>query len=161
MLSMSIENNVLNLNNWDTYPVVSTVYSGPLRVLAGIVQLVAGTALGVVSLLFGWVNGTDAWRSDLEINAKEIVHGAGNLIRGIVALCPLAGNLLIYLYDISPLGTVVLSRDADGLYTMPRVSVPGLNNMGTIRGKELNFSFGNFVIDTANGIVPAGWVLRP
>jgi|GEM_PF-1866749 len=159
MLSVSIENQVKNLNKWDTYPVVSTIYSGPLRIIASAVQIVAGASLTIVSALFGWINGSDIWKQDITINAKEILHGIGNLARGSVALIPCVGNLLIYLYDKSPLGTVVLSRDSDGLYTLPHVDVPGFKNMGTIRGRELNIRFGSFIVDTANGIVPSGWVL--
>lgn len=131
-----------------------------MRIIASAVQIVAGATLTIVSVLFGWINGSDVWKQDITINAKEILHRIGNLARGGVALIPCVGNLLIYLYDKSPLGTVVLSRDSDGLYTLPRVDVPGFRNMGTIRGRELNIHFGSFIVDTANGIVPSGWVLQ-
>jgi hypothetical protein len=156
---MSIENQVKGLNKWDTYPVVSTIYSGPLRIIASAIQIVAGALLAIVSALFGWINGSDIWKQDIAINATEVLHGIGNLTRGMVALVPGLGNLLIYLYDKSPLGTVVLSRDSDGLYTLPQGDIPGFSNMGTVRGRELNIRSGNFVIDTANRIVPRGWVL--
>lgn len=69
-------------------------------------------------------------------------------------------TVIIYLYDKSPLGAVVLSRDSDGLYTLPRVNVPGFTNIGTIKGHELKIHFGNFIVDTKNGIVPSGWILQ-
>ncbi len=158
MTSISIENHITALNKWDVYPVVSTIYSGPARILAAAVQIVAGTALAIVSAAFGWLINKNAWINDVKTNIKEIGHGVGNLIRGVVASCPFAGNLAIYLYEKSG-AKVILKRDAEGYYTLPHVNVPGFVNMGTIRGRELNIRFGSFVVDTANGILPEGWVL--
>src|SRR5262245_11899647 len=118
MVSISIENHVKTLNSWDVYPVVSTIYSGPARILAAAVQIVAGIALAIVSAIFGWLISKNTWMSDVTTNVKEIGHGVGNLIRGIVATCPFAGNLAIYLYEKST-AKVVLKRDADGFYTLP------------------------------------------
>lgn len=55
MLSVSIENQIKTLNKWDSYPVVSTVYSGPLRIIASAIQIVAGAVLTIVSAFFGWI----------------------------------------------------------------------------------------------------------
>jgi hypothetical protein len=159
MLSISIENHVKFLNEWDVYPIISTVYSGPARILAAAVQIIAGTALAIVSVVFGWLINRNAWMNDFKTNFKEIGHGMGNLIRGVIATCPFVGNLAIYLYEKSSGAKVVLKRDADGYYTLPHVNVPGFVNMGTFKGHELNIRFGSFVVDTANGILPEGWVL--
>src|SRR6185295_17488653 len=86
MLSLSIENQVKSLNKWDSYPLVSTIYSGPFRILASAVQVIAGAILTAVSVFFGWMNGVDMWKQDVAINVTEILHGVGNLIRGIIAL---------------------------------------------------------------------------
>lgn len=158
MTSISIENHIKTLNRWDVYPVVSTIYSGPARILSATVQIVAGIALAAVSAAFGWLINKNSWINDIKINSKEIGHGAGNLIRGIVASCPFAGNLAIYLYEKSQI-KVVLKRDTDGYYTLPHVNTPEFVNLGTIRGRELNIRFGSFVVDTAKGILPKGWVL--
>ena len=89
-----------------------------------------------------------------------IFHGIGNLIRGVIATCPLLGNIIIYVYDQSFLGRTVLRRDAQGFYTLPHFNLPGFTNQGIIRGRELNLHIGDFHIDTANGILPEGWVLE-
>lgn len=158
MLSISIENHVKTLNSWDVYPVVSTIYSGPARILAAVVQIVAGTALAIVSAAFGWLISKNTWINDIKTNVKEIDHGVDNLIRGIVATCPFAGNLAIYLCEKSE-AKVVLKRDADGFYTLPHVNVPGFVNMGTLKAREFNIYCGDFIVDTASGILPEGWVL--
>lgn len=158
MPTISIENHVKDLNEWDVYPVVSTIYSGPARILAATVQIVAGTALAIISATFGWLISKNTCMSDIETNVTELGHGIGNLIRGLVATCPFAGNLAIYLYEASE-SKVVLKRDAKGYYTLPHVDIPGFVNIGTFKGRELNIRCGNFVVDTANGILPEGWVL--
>lgn len=159
-ISMSIEGFAKTLNKWDTTPVISTVYSGPARTMVAVAQIVMGVIVGIFSVAFGWINGLNDWKNSVKINFKECCHGIGNLVRGLIATCPLAGNLTIYLYEKSPFGPVVLRRGADGLYTMPHLSVPGFSNMGTMKGRELNINAGDFHLDTANGIVPDGWVLE-
>lgn len=154
---MSIENCVTSLNEWDKCFLVSTVYSGPARILAGLVQIVAGAVLGVISAVFGWMNGEDDWWRDVKVNCKEFGHGIGNVFRGIIAAVPIVGNIVFSLYH----PTFVLRRDADGLYTLPHFDVPGFRNFGVFRGDEINIHAGDFVIDTRNGVVPEGWVLEP
>lgn len=160
MASISFEGFAKTLNKWDVYPGISSVYSGPVRTLVSVAQIVSGVALGLFSCAFGWIGDTSAWANNITTNFKEICNGVGNLARGIVATCPLLGNLVIYLYEKSPLGTTVLRRDADGLYTLPHVDVPGFKYTGTLRSKELKIHAGNFHIDTENGIVPSGWILE-
>ncbi|MEL7430913.1 MAG: hypothetical protein AAGI90_00075 [Chlamydiota bacterium] len=159
MATVSFEGFSQKLNKWDIYPGVSTVYSGPVRILVAIAQVVSGVALGIFSCAFGWTNGASSWGKNVSANAQETWCGACNLVRGVVATVPVLGNLLIYLYENSPLGPTVLRRDASGLYTLPPVDVPGFKNMGTITGEELNIRIGDFHIDTKNGIVPQGWIL--
>ena len=162
MFSVSIESHVKSLNQFDDCPVISTVYSGPLRILASIVQMVAGAVFLGLSIAFGWMNDDEnAWLRDIEINSNEIIHGIGNFFRGVIALVPFAGNLVLFLYNNLNLSeSVVLKRDADGCYTLPHVDVPGFKNTGTFRGQEINIRCGDFVVDTARGIVPPGWVLK-
>lgn len=144
MASVSFEGLAKTLNKWDVYPAVSTVYSGPLRVLVSVSQIVSGVALGLFSCFFGWIRGASSWANNVVTNFKEVCHGVGNLVRGVIATCPLLGNLVIYLYEKSPLGAIVLRRDANDFYTFPHVNEPGFGNMGNFRGKELNvrLSFG-------------------
>lgn len=56
---------------------------------------------------------------------------------------------------------IVLKRDPDGFYTLPHFEVPGYKNTGIHRSLEIFMKIGTFVIDTKNGIVPPGWILKP
>lgn len=161
-----IENEIrgFDLSLWDRYPMVSTLYSGPLRIIAGAIQIAVGAIFTILSAFFWAMNRSDLWARNIGINAKEILHGVGNLIRGSIACIPCLGNLLIYLYDRhdqSVLEPVILRRGSDGVYTLPSLNLPWLQTgEGSIRGQELKIRHGNFVIDTKNGIVPPGWTLE-
>ena len=160
MTTASIEGFAKTLNKWDTYPVISTVYSGPIRTLVAVAQIVMGVVLGIFSVAFGWLIDSSSWTNNIKANFREFGHGIGNLVRGIIATCPLIGNLTIYLYEKSPFAPIVLKRDPDGLYTLPHFEVPGYSNYGTVKSKELVINAGDFHLDTAKGIVPDGWVLQ-
>lgn len=166
MLSMSIEKCVSgNLNKWDTTPGLSTIYSGPLRILASTVQIVAGSILTIISALFGWIGGVDNWQKDITINAKEIAYGLRNLVRGSIASVPGLGNLLIYLFDKSSCcgkgHLYVLRRGPDGCWIVPEAALPTLIFSGGRTGaQDLEIDTPELYINTARGIVPEGWVIE-
>lgn len=54
----------------------------------------------------------------------------------------------------------ILKRDADGLYTLPHFKMPGFTNEGNSRAAEFNIHVGDFVLDTAAGVLPPGWTIQ-
>jgi len=77
------------------------------------------------------------------------------LFLGLVGIVALA----VYVY-IQRSRAFVLERDSEGYYTLPHFEVPGFKNEGTFKSPEIKICVGKFVIDTANGIVPPGWILK-
>lgn len=111
MLLDRIENYADSLKKWDHYPIASSLYSGPARILSGGVQIVAGAAFAGFAAIYGWQNDLSDWWGDTKANIREIGHGGSNIIRGIVASCPFAGNLTLYLYDTSSFGVIGLKKE--------------------------------------------------
>lgn len=96
------------LTKWDHTPGMSTLYSGPTRMFLGAVQVVVGSALALISLLFGAFNeeknNLKEWKDRVIFHVIEAGHGLGNILRGIVALVPVIGNGLLKIYDGTFLG---------------------------------------------------------
>lgn len=159
MLTFSIENRVKYLNEWDTVPIASTIYSGPLRALSGGIQIVVGTIFTALAILFGGCVGLGSWKQKIVSNAKEVGHGIGNIVRGCVATIPLGGNGAIYLYQKFFDDTVYLRRDSKGFLIIP--DHPELVFFKGAKTKHLYSCSQNLFIDTKNGVIPKGWVYEP
>lgn len=157
-MRINIDRYLEGVGKWDVYPGVSTVYSGPIRILSSAVQLVVGSIFCMIVLTAGRLTDKENWKNDFDVNFKEVRCGLYNLIRGVIALIPLFGNALIYFYRDS--GPIVLKRDEDGLYTFPDVKIDNLNIKRPMRGDEIKLKIGDFEIDTARGVMPKGWVLQ-
>jgi hypothetical protein len=81
----------------------------------------------------------------------------------VVALAAIAAMVAIVMMSITPSYTpkFTLKRDSEGYYTLPRFEVPGfINKSDHHKSKEFNIRAGDFVLDTANGILPSGWAIE-
>lgn len=156
MLTFSIENRVKYLDELDTIPIVSTFYSGPLRFIAGVIQVVVGTIFSGLSIVFGWVGGCKSWKRKININVTEVYYGIGNLVRGQVAAVPFAGNAMIYLYEKIFGATYYLRRDSEDFLIFP--NHPELKDYRGVKTKHIYRCSENFFIDTKNRAIPRGWI---
>ncbi len=73
----------------DHIPLVSTV-SGVARVAFGLIQ----TCVGVVAFPF-----QVALRVSNHVRPFILINGFANIIRGSIAIVPIGGNIILYLYD--------------------------------------------------------------
>ncbi len=149
-----------NYTWWDRIPLASTLYSGPVGITKGMIQVVDGVVRANLALTTGLFKGNTSWKKDLKVSVMSSVYGLRNLVRGMVALIPFVGNLAIIIYEKSPFGPYILERDSEGMYIVPRFSVPGFTNTATMSMREVQICVPDFTIDTAKGIVPDGWILR-
>lgn len=79
-----------------------------------------------------------------------------------VALLAIAAMVAIVMMSTASSYTpkFILKRDSEGYYTLPQFEVPGFSNKGNYQAKELYIRAGDFVLDTANGILPFGWAIE-
>jgi hypothetical protein len=159
MLTFSIENRVKTLNEWDTVPIASTLYSGPSRVLSGVIQIVVGAIFTALAIVFGSCAGLSTWKRKIVSNAREVGHGVGNIVRGCVATIPLGGNGLICLYEKCFGKTYYLRRDSQGFLIIP--DHPELKMFMGAKTKNIYSCSNTLFIDTKNGVIPRGWVYEP
>ena len=90
--SDSMDSNVphpFRLEALDYFPLVSTI-SGIARVVFGTVQAAVGLVLFPFQLCGRVLN----YKSSFILG-----HGIANIVRGFVAMCPVAGNISLYVYD--------------------------------------------------------------
>jgi hypothetical protein len=86
------------LKNLDYIPIISIV-SGIARTAFGTLQQVAGLAQDTVSLVhFCFHPSAD---SSIDNNTSLHLRGKANIIRGSIAICPIVGNITLYLFDHS------------------------------------------------------------
>lgn len=89
--------NPFRLEVLDYIPLVSTV-SGVARAVFGVVE----TALGAVIFPIELVGRVCRYKQPF-----TFVYGVSNIVRGSIAAEPVVGNIILYLYDHSP----VIKRD--------------------------------------------------
>jgi len=152
MLLDRIENYVDSLKKWDHYPIASTLYSGPARILSGGVQVVAGAAFAGFSAIYGWQNDLSDWWGDTKENIREMGNGGSNIVRGVIASCPFAGNLTCYLYDQSSLGIFGFKKEIHvptPLFKTDDVDVSGDEKRSEFQNKVVVITGGNSGIGAA------------
>lgn len=72
----------------DYIPLISSL-SGAIRIIVGVILSVVGF-FALPSQIFGVVN---------RKSPLIVVEGISNLIRGVIAMKPVLGNIILYVYD--------------------------------------------------------------
>jgi len=159
-MSSFLEGIASDLDPYDTIPVVSTIYSAPLRACIGIVQVVAGTAFSLLASIEYLLSRDEKFRILAHRHVQEIKNGWGNLATACIAAIPYFGNR----YLAGRTSQVILQRDGEGFYKIPpRAKIPGIEigAWGSFKANEFVIKQGNSVfLDTKAKIIPPGWELR-
>ncbi len=87
----------LVLNPIDRIPMIAS-FSGMIRILAGGVQMVAGTAFALIRSMYSYLQWHRDYRDKLQEGVNHSLHGLLNIVRGAIALLPPV-NLLLWVYD--------------------------------------------------------------
>lgn len=90
--------NTFRLEVLDYIPLVSTV-SGIARSIFGALQLGVGTIQSTVDLVDFCVHPCE--KLDKDDGSYMLNQGKSNMVRGSVAMFPILGNIVLYLYDHS------------------------------------------------------------
>ena len=95
----SVENIVARveqfINPIDWVPVAAS-FSGMVRILAGAVQMAAGIAFGILKACFS--TRTRQMKKALTQGYLYALHGAGNMLRGSIAMLP-GINTILFVHD--------------------------------------------------------------
>ncbi len=98
-----------HLNRLDFIPVVST-FSGALRIIVGVIEIVVAVIFTLISLASpccgGWEN--------LDKNLLAILHGLGEIGKGAIFAIPIAGNLAAGCVHIALPATYLAVEHAPG-----------------------------------------------
>lgn len=87
------------LNVTDLIPVCSIcTCSGMLRLVMGMVQVVAGAIFALYKILMGLPHKQNFTFLQARVGAGHVLHGYANMVRGAVAITP-GINLLLLFYD--------------------------------------------------------------
>jgi len=108
---------------WDTYPIASTFYSGPGRIVAGLAEVASGVVLTILAITCGWVDGRQEWRKQIAQHAWQIALGLGDIGRGFVVFVPILGNVAIYFWD-NAFETTLPSTDPKEIEAIFKVKKP-------------------------------------
>jgi len=110
----------LFLNRLDKFPVASS-YSGVVRFIVGQAQVIAGLAFVVLKLCQYLLDGKSWTLRETKEGFIHCYHGALNVIRAAIAVIPILGNLILWIYD-SHIGRMNYQREEfrPGVYPIIR-----------------------------------------
>lgn len=159
-MSISLNSSADELDKYDRLPIVSTLFSAPLRAGIALVQIVAGAFFAAISAGEYLFTRNERLCNVTKGNLMEIRSGFENLSRAFVAFIPFAGNMIL----ANRPSRVVLTRDSDGYYTIPsHAKIPGVpfGKYACMRSREFLIRQGDTImLDTKGKILPPGWEIR-
>lgn len=159
-MSSYLEGLASDLDPYDTIPVVSTIYSAPLRACIGLVQVVSGAIFGFIASVEYLFSRNAAYWDLASRSFQEIKNGVSNMATACIASIPFLGNRLL----AGRCSQVILRKDRAGYYTIPSYAkLPGIEigSWGTLRAKEFFIEQkGAVILDTKSKILPPGWEIR-
>src|SRR5438105_3607264 len=97
----TIEPYVKKLNKYDTYPIVSNIFSAPLRFIAGLIQLTVAPLFALYTAMQNLIKHHTLCSADLWQNWQEIKNGFTNIFRAFIASLFIIGNAILWCYDRS------------------------------------------------------------
>lgn len=86
------------LNRFDHFPIASS-YSGVVRFIAAEAQVIAGLAFAALKAFQFLLDGKISSLREMKEGFIHCYHGTLNIIRAAIAVIPILGNLILWLYD--------------------------------------------------------------
>ncbi len=108
------------LNCFDKFPIASS-YSGVVRFVVAQAQVIAGLAFAALKVLQYILDGKISTLREMKEGFTHCYHGTLNIIRAAIAVIPILGNLILWLYD-SYVGRMNYPREEikPGIYPIVR-----------------------------------------